>query len=432
MTTPGSTDQYMQCGSLNCSVNAKCINASATTYKCQCHAGFSGDTCHDDIDECNRGNPCYHRGVCHNTIGSWWCECLDGWNGTEHCGENITESRLCMPGWTGEWCETCADDELGCGYMGRCGQLHNGNYYCGCQSGYGRRPPCADVDECTSNPCRNSGSCINTVGSYICLCASGWTGTQCNDDIDECASIPCQNQGVCIDHLASYSCNCTSGWKGLTCAEDIDECLASPCLHSGICTNNKGSFQCACTPEWAGPTCSEKNICHFETPCSNTGNCTHINQTAYLCQCPDTWKGVNCTDDVDECAENKCKNGASCNNTIGSYSCTCAEGWEGDNCDTDLNECESSNPCNATLVCVNVDGSYTCEAKIVKDDSGGANIGIIAGATTGALLAILAAVLALLYKFKWKRNPPLNKVSDVNGKGKTEVGNKHFKQPIKE
>ncbi|KAL4231072.1 hypothetical protein ACF0H5_008655 [Mactra antiquata] len=413
MSAPGSNDQSIQCGNLTCSNNSKCNNNSLR-YRCQCHAGFMGETCHEDRDECLTGYPCYNRGECHNTIGSWWCECLDGWNGTEHCGENITESRLCMPGWTGEWCETCADDETACGYKGVCKKKHGREeYFCRCQPGY-RGIPCADVDECSRNPCKNSGSCLNTIGSYICTCPSGWTGTTCVDDVDECSSNPCQNQGNCVNNPGSYSCNCTTGWKGLSCTEDVDECKTSPCLHSGTCINNVGSFQCLCTPEWAGPTCSSKNICYFETPCSNLGTCSYVNQTLYQCHCHDAWKGINCTMDVDECAENKCQNGASCNNTIGSYSCTCAEGWEGDNCDTDINECESSNPCNTTHVCVNSDGGYECKTNTVKDDSSGLNIIIIAGAATGALLAILATVL--LCKFKCQRKPSSNRVSDCNDK----------------
>jgi len=37
----------------------------------------------------------------------------------------------------------------------------------------------ADIDECLSNPCMNTGSCIDTEGSYTCQCSPGWTGYSC-------------------------------------------------------------------------------------------------------------------------------------------------------------------------------------------------------------------------------------------------------------
>ena len=37
----------------------------------------------------------------------------------------------------------------------------------------------ADVNECSSNPCKNGASCHNNQNSYSCTCAAGWTGTTC-------------------------------------------------------------------------------------------------------------------------------------------------------------------------------------------------------------------------------------------------------------
>ncbi len=36
-------------------------------------------------------------------------------------------------------------------------------------------------------------------------------------DIDECTSFPCQNDGTCTDLFNGYECNCTIGWKGTHC-----------------------------------------------------------------------------------------------------------------------------------------------------------------------------------------------------------------------
>ena len=36
-----------------------------------------------------------------------------------------------------------------------------------------------DIDECTSVPCQNGGTCIDQVNGYLCQCAPGYTDLQC-------------------------------------------------------------------------------------------------------------------------------------------------------------------------------------------------------------------------------------------------------------
>ena len=36
-----------------------------------------------------------------------------------------------------------------------------------------------DVDECSSNPCKNAGTCNDGVNGYDCTCTEGYTGTHC-------------------------------------------------------------------------------------------------------------------------------------------------------------------------------------------------------------------------------------------------------------
>ena len=37
----------------------------------------------------------------------------------------------------------------------------------------------SDIDECSSNPCQNGGSCTDQVDGFICTCAAGYTGNAC-------------------------------------------------------------------------------------------------------------------------------------------------------------------------------------------------------------------------------------------------------------
>ena len=36
-------------------------------------------------------------------------------------------------------------------------------------------------------------------------------------DIDECTSSPCQNGGSCIDQINAYTCDCVDGYDGMNC-----------------------------------------------------------------------------------------------------------------------------------------------------------------------------------------------------------------------
>ncbi|XP_077918167.1 epidermal growth factor-like protein 7 isoform X5 [Halichoerus grypus] len=57
--------------------------------RCHCPAGWQGDTCQTDVDECRaRGGTCPQH--CVNTAGSYWCQC---WEGHSPSADGV----LCLP-----------------------------------------------------------------------------------------------------------------------------------------------------------------------------------------------------------------------------------------------------------------------------------------------------------------------------------------------
>ena len=155
---------------------AQLCTAADGVVLCDCEPGYElaqdGVSCHD-IDECVDA-PCLNGGACTDGVASFSCECV--------------------PGYSGETCET-------------------------------------DIDECVDAPCLNGGTCADGVASFSCECAPGYSGETCEADIDECADAPCLNGGTCTDGVASFSCECMAGYSGEVCETDIDECADAPCLN---------------------------------------------------------------------------------------------------------------------------------------------------------------------------------------------------------
>lgn len=172
--------------------SGKCINQMGS-YICQCHEGFRFDnqTC-QDIDECKENVPCFD-GICENTVGSFTCSCKTGY---------YLENNTCFGNYT---FQTCNHFRIIPTYV-------------------------ADVDECVNSPCID-GTCVNQPGSYLCLCEPGFT----------------LERNVCIGiRVDSHSLPFWS--RLLTLMErwiDFDECLISPCTNA-TCVNQIGSFRCDC------------------------------------------------------------------------------------------------------------------------------------------------------------------------------------------
>ena len=360
-------------------------------YYCNCQStGFTGTNCETEINECD-SNPCKNGGTCTDTNQGFTCQCPDGF-ALPNCAVNINECKSspchhgscedqvfglvcnCDEGFTGDRCDIeideCLSNPCGNPSLDHDSYCHNGpkygEFYCQCITGLKRKinlpyDNCdEDIDECSSNPCQNQGTCLQTkknfptLNFYSCNCPKGLTGTNCEIDIDECHSYPCIN-GVCVNlfgkDLGSYQCTDCVGYTGLNCEIEINECESNPCVF-GTCLESDvaGEFKCRCYngveqtelcdqdfDECSSSPCKFGSICNLDLSSESSMN-------TFTCDCVEGTTGIFCETDINECSSNPCRSYGYCNDQLGKYVCDCLPGFTGINCESDINEC-NSNPC---------------------------------------------------------------------------------------
>ncbi|XP_020603684.1 pro-epidermal growth factor-like [Orbicella faveolata] len=82
---------------MQCPVNSRCYSdLEHDTYQCVCAAGFTGNNCQSDVDECRQGtNDCHVNATCSNTEGSYNCSCKNGFTGDGFKCEEQKLNRSC-------------------------------------------------------------------------------------------------------------------------------------------------------------------------------------------------------------------------------------------------------------------------------------------------------------------------------------------------
>ncbi|XP_013406006.1 uncharacterized protein LOC106170605 [Lingula anatina] len=178
---------------------------------CACHVDgriipLNKSNC-ENTNECEINNGgCAH--MCNDTVGSYFCQCKDGYM-------LAADRHLCLAE------DRCGMERGLC--QVRCVNVYPGSYKCECDPGYELAQDnftCTDVNECQlSYPCQHK--CKNVVGSFSCECdTNGFRlnvdGRSC-DDINECNEIPgvCGN-GTCENKYGSFYCSDrTSGVRAL-------------------------------------------------------------------------------------------------------------------------------------------------------------------------------------------------------------------------
>ncbi|XP_054825842.1 protein delta homolog 1 [Eublepharis macularius] len=206
--------------------------------ECRCQPGWQGPLC----DRCTPFPGCHH-GTCAKP---WQCICDEGWLGSI-CDTAIhpCSSKPCMNN------STCIETGEGSGYICLCGQGYVGKN-CNAKKG-----PCI----VNSSLCKNGGTCMDDNGfapSASCLCLPGFTGMFCEIEADACEPNPCQNGGRCTNITGGFSCQCPSGYGGVFCSRQF--CVSNPCTNGGTCHEHpEGGFECICKPQFAGITCASHN-----------------------------------------------------------------------------------------------------------------------------------------------------------------------------
>ena len=376
-----------QSGSHNCVEPATCENIDAS-YECNCPEGYEkgadGFTC-DNIIECDTNNGgCSH--ICTDTDGSFECGCLNsiGWklDVDEKTCVDVDECVTVQRNFKVASCpgnSTC-DNTIG-------------SYVCNCNDGYvdkARMVNCVNIDECAGNPCHKNAICTDIPGSFICECKLGlWgDGIEKCKDIDECdlenehdLFHECDVNATCTDTWGSYKCDCNVGFEGggrVGKCKDIDECAReNDCDENAECINNTGSYTCKCRPGYTGSgkdgDCVDVDECDERTHDCNEvmSTCTN-NVGSFSCDCNDGFRKNDREEceDINECKEetHNCNTETSdCENNHGSYECICKDGYAeiagiNDLTCHDIDECASDNhnECHVNAACVNFGGGYNC------------------------------------------------------------------------
>ncbi|XP_039680800.1 adhesion G protein-coupled receptor E5 isoform X2 [Perca fluviatilis] len=248
-----------------CGEDATCHNTNGSFY-CRCLDGYrsSGDetspTC-KDINECAEdGGICGLNAICFNTIPHYSCICDDGFISTTGVesfrhGDNVT----------------CQGEKV-CGQNATCVNTP-GSYLCVCNAGFGlksgksnfsgNQEQCEDTDECQREKvCGHNATCVNTPGSYLCVYNAGFelksgksnfSGNQ-EQDTDECQREKvCGHNATCVNTPGSYLCvynagfGLKSGKSNFSGNQEQDICMIDKTIcGNGTCHHGANSHYCAC------------------------------------------------------------------------------------------------------------------------------------------------------------------------------------------
>lgn len=330
-------------------------NSNGICY-CDCPNGYLANQAQDvcnDIDECLDPSLCDHH--CENTLGSYYCTCLTGFELAfdehtclpffqigRHDADIIQSSTTpitlpTIPPTTPkpttsavvteveptEAVATTACPELNCGDFG---DYNPDSCECDCDPGYEfSELTCNDIDECQTmeTGCDN---CENLPGSYHCLTCPN--GSVLNNRTELCEIDVCNLGSGMFCNFCGFldtdecECVCFSGYEGSTCKDTCDptdaECWPTyqpePPMYAGQCVVFCPQFDC-----------------EGYLPCDKNGTLAraasyqHVRDGVCRCYCPLPWSGELCDECNLECANGGVLDAEEC-------ICDCQDGWFGVDC----------------------------------------------------------------------------------------------------
>ena len=361
------------CASAPCQNDAICYDRH-DGFLCHCQAGFSGTLCQQQVSARIMNVPVAARNV--------QCESDSCENGATCLPVPASPAGIeciCPAGFEGERCQMDTDDcqNVTCPTDSICRDGVN-SHSCVCRPGFSGQPPaCVQIDECDSAPCQNNATCNDLIDGYSCQCLDGFSGVNCETDVDECETLPCFNGATCIDEINSRTCVCLAGFQGSSCETEVNECESNPCVHSSGCDDLIGDYRCNCQPGWTGRNCDVDIDECAPNPCQNNANCSN-ELNAFVCDCPNGFEGTSlfffksgssfrsvngliifilrpsgqrCEINRNDCEPNLCQNNGTCVDGVANYTCNCLPEFMGRHCEDEYDACASL-PCQNGASCI--------------------------------------------------------------------------------
>ncbi|XP_062902207.1 sushi, nidogen and EGF-like domain-containing protein 1 isoform X1 [Mobula hypostoma] len=215
-------ERLRSCASNPCRNGGTCREAPGGTYQCTCLYRFTGKNCETGKPDPCSSSPCQNGGTCFHYIGKYKCECPRGFTG-RHCD---TEVDCGIPSEVkhAELLISSTKYSSVAQYICEAGftvQPSTGESTCQLDGRWSEAPICEEINECSSQPCLNGGTCKDEINSFVCECQKAFAGTLCESAVNPCRLNPCGTRGFCRSVNGSYVCTCKVGYSGKHCNTEL-------------------------------------------------------------------------------------------------------------------------------------------------------------------------------------------------------------------